>query len=189
MIRLFVALTLPETLRLQLTTLCSGVPGARWIKPENLHLTLRFIGKVENGVAEDLDAALGGVSAPAFDLTLSGIGHFGKTDAARVLWAGTEPNNALDHLQAKIEAAIMRSGLPGEHRRFLPHVTLARLNRAPGLRVEQFVADHNGFKAAPITIKHFTLFSSFLSSSEAIYRPEAEYPLVPIAETDYAGEL
>ena len=189
MIRLFVALTLPEMPRLQLRTLCGGVPGARWIKPENFHLTLRFIGKVENGMAEDLDAALGGISAPAFDLTLSGIGHFGKTDAARVLWAGTEPNNALDHLQAKIEAAIMRGGLPAEHRRFLPHVTLARLNRAPSLRVEQFVADHNGFRAAPITIKHFTLFSSFLSSSGAIYRPEAEYPLVPIAETDYAGEL
>lgn len=71
--------------------------------------------------------------------------------------------------------------MPAEQRRFSPHVTLARLRRAPGNRVEQFVADHAGFQAAPITIDRFTLFSSYLSASGAIYTPEAEYPLVSYA--------
>ena len=189
MIRLFVALALPETLRLRLASLGGGVPDARWTAPDNLHLTLRFIGEVENGVADDLDAALGGIGASGFDLTLSGVGHFGKADAARILWAGVEPSEPLNHLQAKIEAAVVRAGLPAEQRRFSPHVTLARLKRAPGPRVEQFVADHDDFRAAPIEIDRFTLFSSFLSSSGAIHRPEAEYPLFPVTETGYAGEL
>ncbi len=177
MIRLFVALALPEPLQFQLSSLDGGVPGARWVKPENRHLTLRFIGEVDRGVADDIDAALGGIEAPAFQLSISGVGHFGKPDAARILWAGVEPNGALDHLHSKVEAAAMRAGLPAEQRRFSPHVTLARLRRAPGNRVEQFVADHAGFRAAPITIDRMTLFSSFLSSSGAIYTPEAEYPL------------
>jgi 2'-5' RNA ligase len=177
MVRLFVALGLPETLRLRLAALRGGVPGARWVKPENLHLSLRFIGEVENGAADDLDAALGNVAAPAFEIAISGIGHYGKAEAARILWAGVEPNGALDRLQAKIEACAVRAGLPPEQRRFSPHVTLARVRQAPGNRVEQFVADNDGFRAGPIAIDRFTLFSSFLSSSGAIYRPEAEYPL------------
>ena len=189
MIRLFVALALPEPLQLQLASLDGGVPGARWVKPENRHLTLRFIGEVDRSVADDLDTALGGVEAPSFELTLSGVGHFGKPDAARILWAGVEPTGALDRLQAKVEAATARAGLPAEHRRFSPHVTLARLRHAPGNRVEQFVADHDGFRAPPITIDRFTLFSSFLSASGAIYTPEAEYPFAGQMEAGFASAL
>lgn len=178
MIRLFVALALPKTVQLQLSALTGGVPGARWLKPDNLHLTLRFIGEVENNVADDIDATLSSVSTMPFDLSLSGTGFFGKADFTRQIWAGVAPNDALIHLQTKIEAAIIRAGLPAEQRRFSPHVTLARLKRAPSVRVEQFVADHAGFRAGPITIDRFTLFSSFLSSSGAIHTPEVEYPLL-----------
>ncbi len=155
-----------------------GVPGARWVRPENMHLTLRFIGEVENGTADDVDAALGTVAAAPFDLSFAGVGHFGKPSAARILWAGVNPNDALDHLQAKVEAAVTRAGLPAEQRRFSPHITLARLKRAQSGRVEQFVAEHAGFRAAPITIDRFVLYSSFLSSSGAIYTLEAEYSLI-----------
>lgn len=189
MLRLFVGIALPEPIRLRLATLQGGVPDARWVKPENFHLTLRFVGEVDSGVADDLDAALGGVSAPAFDLALSGVGHFGKAEAARVLWAGVAPNPALDHLQSKVEAATIRAGLPAEQRRFSPHVTLARPKRAPGSRIEQFVADNAGFRTEPIPVDRFTLFSSFLSASGAIYTPEAEYPLQSYAETTDAGGL
>ncbi len=177
MIRLFIALSIPESVQLRLSSLYGGVPNARWVKPENLHLTLRFIGEVENGAADDLDAALSGIVAPVFDLCISGVGHFGKADAARTLWAGIETNDALNQLQAKVESAVVRAGLPAAQRRFLPHITLARPKRSPANRVEQFVADHAGFHAGPIIIDHVTLYSSFLSSSGAIYRPEAEYPL------------
>lgn len=83
----------------------------------------------------------------------------------------------LERLQAKVESALVRAGFPAEQRRFAPHVTLARLRQAPGNRVEQFVADHAGFRAASFPVESFTLYSSFLSASGAIYTPEAEYPL------------
>lgn len=177
MIRLFVGLQIPEALRQSLAGLCSGVPGARWVKPENFHLTLRFIGEVEEGVAGDIDAALAAIAAPAFTVDLAGVGQFGSGRKTRALWAGIVANDALNRLQAKVETAVVDAGLPDEHRKFAPHITLARLKAAPPDRIEQFIVGHAGFRAGPIPVERFTLFSSFLSSSGAIYTPEAEYEL------------
>lgn len=177
MIRLFVAITLPEAIRLRLAGLCAGIPGARWVGEENLHLTLRFIGDVDNGVAEDVDAALTRIRAPAFDITLEGVGYFGKASQARILWAGIRKCGALSHLQAKVESAVTRSGLPPEERKFSPHVTLARLKGAQAGRLERFVAENAGFRAGPIAVDRFVLYSSFLSRAGAIHTPEADYPL------------
>src|SRR5476651_1757266 len=72
MIRLFVGIALPPELRLRLSLLCSGVPGARWVDPGNFHVTLRFIGEVDEGTASDIDVALAQIVAPRFALTLAG---------------------------------------------------------------------------------------------------------------------
>jgi 2'-5' RNA ligase len=178
-IRLFVGLELPEVTRERLALMCAGLPGARWVKPENLHLTLRFIGDVENGVAEDVDDALARVRAPAFDLELDGVGFFGKPAAARALWAGVAKSELLNHMQMKVETAVQRAGLPAEARKFSPHVTLARLKGAPLQRLRRYVGENADFRAGPIAIERFVLFSSFLSSSGAIYTPEAYYDLEP----------
>ena len=177
MIRLFAGLALPEPHRLRLMGLCAGVPGARWVRPESFHLSLHFIGDIEEGVADDVDSALAMVAAPSFSLALQGAGVFGKTDKARVLWAGVMPNPALIQLQARVESALARAGLAAEPRRFSPHVTLARLRRAPAARVEQFIVDHAQFRAEPFPVEQFILYSSFLSSSGAIYTREAAYAL------------
>jgi 2'-5' RNA ligase len=177
MIRLFVGFRVPETLRMSLSALGGGVPGARWVQPENYHLTLRFIGEVEEGVAEDIDMTLAAIAAPSFAVEIAGIGQFGKGSKARALWAGIVPSAALNHLQAKVEAAIVGAGLPDEQRKFTPHITLARLKAAPADRVERFVVDNAGFRAGPMPVDRFTLFSSFLSSSGAIYTPEVDYDL------------
>ena len=177
MLRLFVGLALPGSLCGRLLGLCAGVPGARWTRPENFHLSLRFIGDVEEGVADDVDAALRMVAASAFSLELHGTGVFGKTSKARVLWAGIVPNPALSMLRDKVEFAVVSAGLAVETRRFSPHITLARLKRAPAGRVEQFVVDHAEFRAAPIPVDRFYLFSSFLSASGATYTRETGYDL------------
>lgn len=179
MIRLFAGLELPEMTRERLSLLCAGVPGARWVKPENLHLTLRFIGDVENGVAEDIDDALRRVRAPRFDLDLDGVGFFGKPETARTLWAGVVKTEPLNHVQMKVENAVQRAGLPAEARKFAPHVTLARLRGAPSQRLRRYVEENGAFRAGPIPVERFVLFSSFLSSSGAIYTPEAYYDLEP----------
>lgn len=177
--RLFVGLPLPEPVRDRLAMLGAGIPGARWVAAENLHLTLRFVGEVDFGVMEDLAEALDGIAAPGFDLTLAGLGHFETKGAAHSLWVGAERAPALMHLQARVEAAARRAGLPPEGRRFLPHVTLARLRGAPPDRVSAFIAGNNLFRAGPIPVASFTLFSSHLAREGAIYREEASFPLGP----------
>ncbi|EWY37879.1 2'-5' RNA ligase [Skermanella stibiiresistens SB22] len=177
MIRLFVALELPEPVRDRLIGLGGGVPGARWTERENLHLTVRFIGEVENGVVPDIDAALAAVSAPGFELVLDGVGQFGSGAKSRVLWAGVERNDALVHLNQKVESALVRAGLPREERRYSPHVTLARLRSAPAERVGRFIQDRGLFRAGPIPIDHFTLFESRTGNGGPVYDPLKDYPL------------
>ncbi len=176
MIRLFVALEIPEQVRVMLTRLQSGVPGARWAAPEQMHLTLRFIGEVDEPVAHGIDDALSGIHAPDFAMELAGAGEFGGKNP-RALWVGARSNDAIFHLQRKIETALQRFGLEPERRKFTPHVTLARLKAAPRGRVMDFLTDHALFASGPFKIDHFVLFSSLLGSSGSIYRHERVYSL------------
>jgi len=176
MIRLFVALELPAKMRERLAALQGGVPGARWTTDEQMHLTLRFIGEVDENVAHDIDDALAGVRAPAFELELAGVGEFGGKKP-RALWAGVRANDALLHLQKKIETALQRIGLPPEERKFSAHVTLARMRTAPREKVVQFLTHHALFASAPFGVKEFVLFSSHLGSGGSVYHKERVYPL------------
>lgn len=177
MIRLFVGIGLPEDIRARLAGLCGGVPGARWVPAENLHLTLRFIGEVPNGEMEDIHHALATVRTRRFDMTLAGVGHFETGDQVRALWVRVEKNPELTALQARIESALVRIGLEPEERRFTPHITLSRLRDTPVSRASAFLAHNNMFRAGPIPVESFSLFSSFRQRDGAIYREEAEYPL------------
>ncbi len=177
--RLFVALLLPEDLRERLHGLQKGLSAARWVKPDNLHMTLRFIGEVDNGDAEDLDAALSKIDFDSFELSLDGMGHFGEGRKVRALWVGTAANEALMRLQAKIERAIQTAGFPPEGRKFKPHVTLARFKSSPGPRLADYLEAHGAFRSRTIPVKGFDLMSSFRSQDGSIYRSEAHYPFHP----------
>jgi len=176
MIRLFAAIEIPENVRLRLSLLQGGVPGARWTPVENLHLTLRFIGEVDEPTASDIDSVLSELSLPAFALTLKGVGQFGGKEG-RALWAGAASNAALQRLAAKIESALQRMGRPAETRKYAPHVTLARLKDAPLQKIHEFLAAHNLFDSAPFTVGAFALFSSHQTPRGSLYRPERIYPL------------
>ncbi len=184
MIRVFVGIPLPEDLRLRLAGLCAGVPGAKWVAPENLHLTLRFIGEVEETLAEDVDAALARLSTPAFTLTFDRVDAFGSGRRARVLWVGVERNPALERLHDGVEAAVVRQGLEAESRKFTPHVTLARLKGTASARLGGYLSAHGGFRHGPVPVDRFTLFSSRLGKTGAVYFEEATYPLEPVAPDD-----
>jgi RNA 2',3'-cyclic 3'-phosphodiesterase len=181
--RLFVALDLPWWLRERLSMLTgAGIPGARWVPPENFHLTLRFIGETPAHRAEDIDLALAALRGRGFTLTFAGLGVFTKSSPkggrSTTLWVGVERNPQLDHLQGKIETALQRAGLEPERRRFTPHVTLARLDPAvPEAKLAAFVQAHNLFRSEPVPIAHFTLFSSQLGKEQSVYTAEVEYPL------------
>ncbi|WP_211864139.1 RNA 2',3'-cyclic phosphodiesterase [Neoroseomonas soli] len=177
MLRLFVALALPSELRERVATLVGGIPGAKWVPPENYHLTLRFIGEIENWRAQEVDDALTAIRGNAFDLSLRGLGTFEKAGRIHALWVGVERNDAMTHLQGKVETALQRIGLPPERKRFSPHLTIARTERAPPEKVISFVQAHNLFRAEPVRVEYFTLFSSRLGKEASVYTPEVEYDL------------
>jgi len=176
--RLFVAIDLPQEVRHLLSSLSGhGMQGARWVPPENYHLTLRFIGETPAYRAEEIDHALAALKSPGFELTLTGLGVFSKSGRSTSLWVGAERNPALDRLRSKIETALQRLGLEPERRRFAPHVTLARLDNVPEAKLAAFLQAHNLFRAPALPVRHFTLFSSQLGKEQAVYTAEVEYGL------------
>jgi 2'-5' RNA ligase len=179
--RLFVALPLPEDARARLAALQSGVPGARWVDKDNLHVTLRFIGETDRHGAEELDAELAAIRAPAFGLTLCGVGYFDRSRYAHTLWAGVEKPEPVAFLRDKIESAAVRAGFPPERRKFSAHVTLARLDDVPSVRLGPYLETRHGFGAGPYPITHFTLFESRRGGDGVHYEPLADYPLAGIA--------
>jgi 2'-5' RNA ligase len=175
--RLFVALDLPWPLRENLARLGFGMPGVRWVPPENMHLTLRFIGEVPNWRAEEIDLALNAIKGRVFPLVLTGVGVFEKGGRVTALWAGIERSPQLEHLQTKIETALQRAGLEAERRRFTPHVTLARLDQPASEKITRFMQGNNLFRAEAFPVEHFTLFSSQLGKEGSVYTAENDYRL------------
>jgi 2'-5' RNA ligase len=179
MLRLFVGIGFPPELKLRLSLLCTGVPGAKWVDPDNFHLTLRFIGETDGAAAADIDAALSRLKARRFTLQLAGIGLFASGDRPRTLWVGIERHPELTALRDKVEQALIRTGLPPEPRKFAPHVTLARLNNPPREKLHDFLVAHALFRADPLPVEGFRLIASFPTKAGAIYEDQAEYPLSP----------
>ena len=177
MIRLFVGIPLPEEVRQRLHTLSVGLQGARWISPENMHLTLRFIGEVDEVQASDIDDALSGIHGSAFDISLSSIEAFGRSHMVHTIWAAVSGGPALSHLQGKVERALVLSGLEPEHRKYTPHVTLARVRKSPKGKAAIWLAGHEGLTTPPFSVHKFVLFRSHLGRQGAHYEALVEYPL------------
>lgn len=177
MIRLFVALPLPFDIRQELASLASGVPGARWVPEENFHITLRFVGDVPQTTAADIDSMLAGIRAPGFQIRLGGVGHFGPLRKARSLWVGVQRDSALQHLRDKIESAVVRAGLRREPRKFVPHVTLARIKGETGHHLANFLAGNSLYRSGPIEIDRFVLYASHLGGEGSVYEELADYDL------------
>lgn len=176
MSRLFVALSLSEIVADALSVLQYGVEGARWRPVENFHLTLAFIGEADRhgfGAAVDV---LSTIEAPAFDMRLKGAGFFGDKRPTS-LWAGVEQNDALAHLQGKVEAALRRAGFELERRKFTPHVTLAYLRNTQQDAAARYCAEHGLFSCGPFPVEAFHLYSSQLGGEASHYEIEASYSL------------
>lgn len=176
MIRLFVGIAIPPTIEQRLAMLDMGIPGARRVEARNLHVTLRFIGEVEEHVAAEIDEALEAVSSPAFEMAVNGFGTFGSKQP-RALWAGVEKVPELMRLQTKVDSVVTRCGLEPEPRKFTPHITLAWLKGASISRLQAFIAGSSPFHAGPAPVENFILYRSHLGRSGAEYEVLAEYPL------------
>lgn len=174
--RLFSAIALPEEVRLRLLGLCHGLPGQRWVAPENFHITLRFFGDLDGGQARDLDDAFSRLQFNPISISLNGIGFFGKEHRPRMLWAGVEKTQELSDLRRRVEYAAQSIGLRLDREKFSPHITLCRFKNDPGPAFGSYLKANNLFSHPPFMAESFGLYSSKLTPSGASYFLEADYP-------------
>lgn len=177
--RLFVAIDLPQTVKHELTTLGCDLPGARRVRDEQLHLTLRFIGEVNDEIFQKIREKLAEIKSTAFTVRLVGLGVFPPRRQPHVLWVGIDPSDPITTLRDRVESTIVQLGLPPEERKFSPHITLARLKNTPINEVNRYLAGHDLFASSPFAVNTFALYSSVLSNKGATHQLEADYPLVP----------
>ena len=175
--RLFTGIEIPAGIGEALDMLRGGLPGARWIDRENYHVTLRFIGDVDDVAAQEAAYVLGQVRRPAFDLHFDGLAAFGGRKPRAVV-ANVAAEQALMDLQAEQERLMRRIGLEPEPRKYTPHVTLARLRSSSSLAVADYLSARGYFRTAPFKVSQFVLFSSRASTGGGPYVAEARYPLI-----------
>jgi len=174
--RLFTGIELPAEQREELMRLRQPLPGAKWIEPENLHLTLRFAGDIDNTRAEELADRLAGITVDAFEMRLSGLGTFGGNEP-KSIWAGVEAGPELEALARANERAARAAGLAPEGRVFKPHVTVARLKYASPDAIARVLGRIGAFRSRPFLVGRFVLFSSRPKVGGGPYVVEAAFPL------------
>jgi len=195
--RLFVALDIDQQIRDDIASFISDMrglaPAVRWVQPESLHVTLKFIGERPDAMVKAIENALSGVLVKAFQLSFRGAGFFPNEKSARVFWIGIQADAALAELAAQIERSLAPLGIEAEKRAFSPHLTLARAGNGSGAPGRQkgdrpnrrFSTLQAKLNAAPtpdfgtMNATEFFLYRSQLSSRGAQYTKIARFPLDP----------
>jgi RNA 2',3'-cyclic 3'-phosphodiesterase len=172
--RLFTGIEIPPRVALDLQIMQGGIPGARWMEPSNFHLTIRFIGDIDAGLAREVAMGLEQVRFTPFPLRLKGVGVFGG-NKPHSLYAGVEETGALRRLHDVHERQFQMLGLPAEHRKFIPHVTLARLKDAEPRALQRWVEVHSLYSTPTFDVDAFVLFSSRPLKGGGPYGVEASY--------------
>jgi 2'-5' RNA ligase len=185
--RLFVALDVPEAVREQIRTLIRELeplcPGARWVRTEGLHVTLKFIGEVSLEKAGRIRAALGTIQPVGpVEMTFRNTGFFPNAKHPRVFWVGMEASPNLAELAAAIEAGLEPLGIAREKRAFQPHLTLARFKSEAGLeKLREALGKLGPLEFGRATADSFDLYESKLRPSGAEYTKLASFSLTRAA--------
>jgi 2'-5' RNA ligase len=174
--RLFAGLEIPAEIGQSLSNLRGGLPGARWIDPENYHVTLRFIGDIDGMSANEIASMLFRINRKPFEVKVQGLQSFGGRKPRAVV-ASVEPSRPLIELQAELERLMQRLGLDPEGRKFTPHVTLARLHDASSQDVADYLSVRGYFPSRTFMASRFVLFSSRASTGGGPYVVEDSYAL------------
>ena len=174
--RLFTGLEIPPDIALQLSMYRGGLSDARWIEPSDYHVTLRFLGDVDRHAARDVYDCLAEIQREPVTVTLDRIDSFGG-DKPHSVQARAAPGHGLLELQADHERLMRRIGLPPESRKFVPHVTLARIKGTSVLAVADYLSMKAIVRPISFTARRFVLYSSRASTGGGPYVVEAAYPL------------
>jgi 2'-5' RNA ligase len=174
--RLFTGLEVPREVGESLSMFRGGLPGARWIDPEFYHITLRFIGDIDDRLAVDIASLLNGMRRRRFEVRFGGVQAFGGRKP-RAIVVTVEPIQPLLELQAEHERLMQRLGLEPDGRKFTPHVTLARLRDSSPYDVAEYLTTRGPVFGSSFHVSRFVLFSAKSSVGGGPYVVEADYPL------------
>jgi len=177
MLRLFLGIPLPPEHRLELSRICLGLHGVRWVDSGNFHVTVRFLGEVDEGLAREIDAEIATIKLPRFALSVAGLDIFGPPEKPRAVIATVDREPSLFRLHDKLGAVLGRVGVPPDARRFIPHVTLAYCAKPNPEEIQRFLAAHNLLRLAPFPVDRFFLIRSYLTKAGSFYEDVAAYPL------------
>jgi 2'-5' RNA ligase len=182
--RLFIAIEIPPDVRATLATLLKEfraiAPQAKWVRAENMHITLKFLGETENAKLTAIQSALSTIrSSQTVTLKFLGLGFFPNENRAKVFWAGIESSANLPAIAADIDQSMRKLGFPLENRPFTPHLTLARFE-PPGIPANLFAAaeERSSREFGSLTTREFHLIESKLKPSGAEYTTLHSYPFV-----------
>ena len=193
--RLFVALDLDDNIRSRIARFLDGVqgfaPGARWVRPDSLHVTLKFIGEQPEAQVDEIKRELTGIAADHFDVNLRGYGFFPSTRAPRVFWIGIDGGSRLTSLAETVDSKLVPLQIPKEEHAYSPHLTLARSAGASGSprqqkrdrpnqsfqRLQEKLAALPAPEFGTITAREFCLYRSQLSPGGSKYTKLAGFNL------------
>ncbi len=150
--------------------------GARWAQPEQMHLTLSFLGDQPMSVYHDVRQSLEDVEFTPFRLKFESVGCFGSKRAPRTIWADVCKSQELNALQTRVSKRCQDLGIEIEARKFRPHLTLARLNQTSYDNVSRFLETLHLAESDSFLVESFSLFSSKLSPRGAVYQVEQDFP-------------
>lgn len=167
--RLFIAIELPDEIKRVLAGMRAEIPGSRWVPMEQIHLTLAFLGEVDEATMKRLTGELAGIQAPGFDLRFSGTGCFPDRRRPRVLWVGLQPEPLLNSLASQVHKTVLSCGIPLEERPFSAHITLARLKQPASRGVAAFLDQPHKQELPKVSVREFILFQSRLTPQGAIH--------------------
>lgn len=171
--RLFVSIELPQGVTKFLANLDPHLRGVRWLAPEQMHLTLSFLGNVSREAGEALRANLVAIAWKAFFLPVSGIGTFPGKGRPKIIWIGVGAAHPhLFQLHKRVQEAALAAGLDPDLRSFHPHMTIARCRDVSAESVRPFLKAHAGFDGGMIHVESFCLNSSELTPSSSVYTRE-----------------
>jgi 2'-5' RNA ligase len=176
--RMFVALRLPPAVRDSLAAWAQPLPGITWTRPEQLHVTLRFIGDVPPDKVEVIVERLSRVRVEPFVLPIENVGTFPPNRPPRVLWIGVGSGHPrLFQLRQRIDDALLSAGLQLDVRTFHPHVTLARATEDAAPTVANWLHHHRERVAPPFRVEDFDLYASDLRPTGAVHTLKQRFPL------------
>ncbi|HEX2956231.1 MAG TPA: RNA 2',3'-cyclic phosphodiesterase [Chitinispirillaceae bacterium] len=160
MMRLFVAIDLPEDVKDAIADTYRAIPGTKWVNETKLHCTLHFIGEVPETALDNIISALSKIKSAPMTLKIKSTGFFPPRKEPRILWFGIEHPPEFLVLQSKIERACIAGGATGETRKFHPHITVARLNDPHREKIADFIVSNSLFSSDPFEITQFHLYQS-----------------------------